>query len=235
MARGEVKTRRAPTLKPTAPGTIAQRRPIATRERGWAKALARTLSVARITPDAISLTSVAFAIAAGVLLWLSGTGDGVARALELLGAAALIQLRLLCNMLDGMVAVEGNRRTPHGELFNDLPDRIADLAILVGAGYSLSAFAFGRELGWLAGVAAILTAYVRVLGGSMGARQSFTGPMAKPHRMAVMTVACVLSILEPLLHWRGQIIAAALLVVVVGSVITLVRRTVRIIADVDGT
>jgi phosphatidylglycerophosphate synthase len=210
-----------------------QRRPLATRERGWAKALARALNAAGISPDSISLTSVVFAVAAGVLLWQSGVSHGVARVLELLGAAALIQLRLLCNMLDGMVAIEGGRRTPHGEILNDFPDRIADLAILLGAGYSLTAFVWGRELGWLAGTLAILTAYVRLLGGAIGTRQYFVGPMAKPQRMAVMTVACVLATLEPLVGWRGETIAAALAVIVAGSAITLVRRTARIFADTN--
>ncbi|HEY6326884.1 MAG TPA: hypothetical protein VIW73_10285, partial [Candidatus Cybelea sp.] len=185
------------------------------------------------SPDAISIASLVFASAAGAALWASGQSFGVARALELLAAAALIQLRLLCNMLDGMVAVEGGHRTPHGELFNDMPDRFADLAILVGAGYSLAAFPWGRELGWVAGALAVLTAYARVLGAAMGARHYFIGPMAKPQRMAVMTAACVLSVFEPFVGWRGQIVALALAVVAIGSLVTLVRRTLRIVAEVN--
>ncbi len=210
-----------------------KRRPLATRERGWAKALTRTLVAARISPDAISIASLVFAAGAAIALWAGGQSYGVARVVELLAAAGLIQLRLLCNMLDGMVAVEGGHQSPHGELFNDVPDRFADLAILVGAGYSLSVFAWGRELGWLAGVLAVLTAYARVLGAAIGARHYFIGPMAKPQRMAVMTVACVLSVFEPLVGWRGQIVALALAVVAVGSLVTLVRRTLCIVAEVN--
>jgi len=43
----------------------------------------------------------------------------------------------VCNLLDGMVAIEGGLKTPAGELFNDVPDRISDPLILVGAGYDL--------------------------------------------------------------------------------------------------
>ncbi len=32
-----------------------------------------------------------------------------------------IQLRLLCNMLDGMIAVDTNHRTKTGELYNEIP------------------------------------------------------------------------------------------------------------------
>ena len=210
-----------------------KRRPLATRERGWAKAFARGLNSAGISPDVVSIMSLVFAVGAAAALWASGRSGGAARALELLAAAALIQLRLLCNMLDGMVSVEGGHATPHGELFNDMPDRFADLAILVGAGYSLTAFAWGSTLGWIAGVLAVLTAYARVLGASMGARHYFIGPMAKPQRMAVLTVACVLSAFEPVVGWRGQIVALALAIVAVGSLVTLIRRTLCIVAEVD--
>jgi phosphatidylglycerophosphate synthase len=210
-----------------------KRRPLATRERGWAKALARRLNAARISPDAISVASVVVAVGAAVALWASGKSSGAERALELVAAGALIQLRLLCNMLDGMIAIEGGHQTPHGELFNDMPDRFADLAILLGAGYSLTAFAWGSALGWIAGTSAVLTAYARVLGAAMGARHYFIGPMAKPQRMAVMTVACVLSVFEPLVGWRGQVLAVALAIVALGSLVTLVRRTLRIVAEVD--
>jgi hypothetical protein len=79
---------------------------------------------------------------------------------------------------------------------------------------------------------AVLTAYARLLGGSMGAPQYFIGPMAKQHRMAVLTVACILSTLEPRFGLRGQTIALGLAIIVVGSVVTFVRRTLRIAADV---
>jgi phosphatidylglycerophosphate synthase len=207
------------------------RRPIAARERNWAKASARTLAAAGISPNAISLAGLVFAITAGFALWSTGQTYGVARVAGFLVAASLIQLRLLCNMLDGMVAIDGGRQSPYGELFNDVPDRFADLAIMIGAGYSLTAIANGRELGWIAGVLSVLTAYVRLLGGSMGLRQNFCGPMAKPHRMAVMTVACVLSTIEPLAGLRGQTIALALIVVILGSAVTFVRRTLRIVVD----
>jgi len=208
------------------------RRPLAARQTKWAQALTHALTRLGVAPNAISLTSLAFSIVAAFALWQSGQTSGAARIGLLLAAAGLIQLRLLCNLLDGMVAIEGGRRTPYGELFNDMPDRFADLAIFIGAGYAIPAIPFGPQLGWIAGILAVLTAYVRLLGGSMGAQQYFIGPMAKQHRMAVMTAACVLSTLEPLVRWDGQVLAFALCVVIAGSIVTLVRRTARIVQEV---
>ena len=111
-------------------------------------------------------------------------------------------------MLDGLVAIEGGRKTVYGEIFNDMPDRFADVVILVGAGYSIANFSWGRELGWLAAVLAVMTAYIRLLGGSMGVQQYFLGPMAKPHRMALLTAACVFSVFENYFGLGGQTMAA---------------------------
>jgi hypothetical protein len=41
-----------------------------------------------------------------------------------------------------------------------------------------------------------VTAYIRVLGGTLGLAQDFRGPMAKQHRMATLTVGCLLAIGE---------------------------------------
>jgi phosphatidylglycerophosphate synthase len=57
----------------------------------------------------------------------------------LLLAAAGVQFRLLCNLLDGMVAVEVGRKTKGGEVFNELPDRASDVVLLVCAGYASAA------------------------------------------------------------------------------------------------
>src|SRR4029434_6543150 len=103
------------------------------------------------------------------------------------------QLRLLCNLLDGMLAVEEGLKSATGEIFNELPDRVADVVILVGAGYAVPGVPFMPALGWLAAVLALLTAYVRALAGSLGLTQHFVGPMAKQHRMFTLTVAALVA------------------------------------------
>ena len=127
-------------------------------------------------------------------------------------------------MLDGLLAVEGALASPVGELWNDVPDRIADVVILAAAGYAVT-WSWGEPLGWAVATAAVLTAYIRVLGGALGTRQHFIGPMAKPHRMAVLTAACLVSLGEVALSdFRGAVIAAALAVVLAGSLATAARR-----------
>jgi len=203
------------------------------RDSAWARALARSLSKTFVTPNLISTFSTVFCAAAGACLWETGRAAGWVRVACLLGAVAGMQLRLVCNLIDGMVAVEGGKGSKSGELWNDVPDRISDLLIFVPLGYALGALPMARELGWLAGVLAVLTAYVRVLGGALGLKQNFGGPMGKPQRMAVMTAACVAACFEPLLHWHGLVLYAALCVVAAGSALTMVLRLRRIARELE--
>jgi len=206
------------------------------RNTAWAAALSAWLVRHGVRPNVISLASVGFSAIAGLALlatfWICSGWSTIAL---LLAAAAAIQLRLLCNLMDGMVAVEGGMGGPLGDLYNDLPDRFADVFILLGAGFAVRDFELGvldgATLGWLATLAAVLTAYVRVLGAQAGAQQHFLGPMAKPHRMAVMTLACLLAAGERLLGWQPRVLAAALALVVLGCLVTIVRRLRRIAGD----
>src|SRR5882672_12505083 len=193
------------------------RRPLKSRNTPWAAGLARWLVQARVRPNQISLGSVAAAAVAAFCLLRE----------SYLLAALFIQLRLLCNLMDGMVAIEGGRRSAAGEIYNELPDRVSDALILLAAGYSLSWPAYARELGWSATLLAVIAAYVRTLGGACGLAQDFRGPMAKPQRMAVMTVACLLAPID------SRAVALALVVVIAGSLVTAVLRVRRLVQQLE--
>lgn len=197
------------------------RRPLASRGTAWARTLTQRLAATQITPNQISQAGMAMAAFSGAAFWLSGeTADALARALLLLAAAGFCQLRLLCNLLDGMVAVEAGRSAPDGVFWNEVPDRVADILILTGVGYGIGMPA----LGWAAAAFAVLTAYVREVGRAEGAGVDFSGPLAKPHRMAVVTAAALLSLLEPLWGGKGDVLEIALWIVALGALLTALRR-----------
>lgn len=204
--------------------TTPARRPLKTRDARWAGELARWFVERRVAPNHISLASVGFALAgAAAFLFAPGATPGTRAGLFLI-AGVCIQLRLLCNLLDGMVAVEGGLGSAVGEVFNDLPDRIADPLLIVPAGYA-TGFAFGPELGWAAGLLAVLTAYIRLLGASAGLPQSFQGLMAKPQRMATLTLASVGAALAVPLELDGAVLMVGLLMVATGASLTAAQRT----------
>src|ERR1700730_8789960 len=212
--------------------TPVPRRVLATGNAGWAKTLARWLGQGGVRPNTVSIAGVVFAVGASVSFYLAPELTRGRRAALLLLAAAGVQLRLLCNLLDGMLAVEGGFKSKSGEIYNDLPDRVADVFILVGAGYSVRSLAFGATLGWAAAALALFTAYVRVLGGALGVTQQFIGPMAKQHRMFAITVFTLLAAAEALLGMPPRAMRIGLGAIIAGSIVTTFRRTRRIAADV---
>lgn len=205
--------------------TETNRRPIQARSAGWARRAAAYLARTNISPNQVSVASVVFALVGSMLL----TSDPGAAGF--IGAALAIQGRLVCNLLDGMVAVEGGKKSPLGQIYNEFPDRIADSLLIVAAGYAAGM----PSLGWFGALAAALTAYIRVFGGSLGLPQNFMGPMAKQHRMAVITVGCLVSALERPLHATLYALTAAVAVVAVGSAITCVTRTRAIARQLKAT
>ena len=205
--------------------TDLNRRPIAARNTGWAQKLAAALARSDLTPNQISLLSVLFAgIGAALLAW-APTPAG------LLLCAVCIQLRLLCNLLDGMVAVEAGKGSPTGRIYNEFPDRITDTLFIVALGYAADT----PWLGWLGAVFAIGTAYVRVFGGSLGLAQDFGGVMAKQQRMAVLTVACVAAAAEHFWQIHHYALPAAAVLIAAGSLVTCITRTLAIAAKLKAS
>src|SRR6059036_4046906 len=212
------------------PATQAMdRRPIATRNRKWAQAATAWLAARNVSPNAISIAGMCACIVAGIALGV--TSIAYHRILWLIAALGA-QLRLTANMLDGMVALASGRASKTGELYNEVPDRVSDAAVFIGAG-----FAWGGDitLGYIATILSIFTAYIRAAGKIAGAPNEFCGPMAKQHRMLVITLICVYAATTPR-SW--QIIAfnsskiglmsLGLAVIIMGSIITVIRRLARI-------
>jgi phosphatidylglycerophosphate synthase len=199
------------------------RRPIKARSAGWAQSMAQFLARNGISPNQISAASVVVAaMGAGALLWLPAV-------VGLIACAIAIQLRLICNLLDGMVAIEGGKKSALGQLYNEFPDRIADSFFVVALGYFIAM----PWLGWLGALAAALTAYVRVFGGSIGLAQDFRGPMAKQHRMAVMTIACIAGAIEWYFWQTRHVPTIAAYVIAFGALVTCITRTLAIARELN--
>jgi phosphatidylglycerophosphate synthase len=169
------------------------------------------------------MASVLAAAVAGAALWAAGHAEGPARVVVLLLAVLARQLRLLCNLLDGLLAIEARRRAADGAFWNEFPDRIYDILIL--AGLSLGQ----PSLGWAAATLAVFTAYTRELGHGLGQPQDYRGSMAKRQRMAVVTAASLLSVADPLWGGAGWPLLIVLWLIVWGSALTVARRAARIV------
>ena len=208
------------------------RRPLASRDHAVSKAVSHWLAARGASPNAISLAGMIAGVAAGAALAATAQTPGsLGSRLGFAAAAVLIQLRLLANMFDGMVAIETGKASATGAMYNEVPDRVSDAAMFIGAGYAQGG---QPALGYIAALLAVFLAYVRAQGRVAGAQQEFCGPMAKPQRAFVMTMLSIYCTAAPT-AWQDDLsghgwgmMAWALLLIVAGEILTAGRRLRRI-------
>lgn len=216
---------------------VQERRPLRIRELRVCTRAADALAAAGITPNMISVVGVLVGIMAGVALAATSWAEHeFAYRLLCLGGAGLIVLRGAANILDGVVALETGQASSVGRLYNEVPDRVSDAAALIGAGYAVGGDA---ALGYVAASVALFVAYLRALGKAEGAGQDYCGPMAKPQRMLVVTLAALYCGLAPIdwqltTPWLGWgVMALGLWIVIIGGLLTSARRLARIAAALE--
>ena len=205
------------------------RRPLASRDTRLAQKVAAWLAKTSITPNQISYGSMVAAVLSFASFYaFTKSAIGLSAAWLIL-AAVFCQLRLACNLFDGMVAIEAGKQTADGAFWNEFPDRIADILIIVGFGLAAGSI----TVGWAAAALAVLVSYVRELGKGIDGVVDFTGPMAKPHRMALVTVICVIAVL--IAKWLPSVTTLywGLLILLVGTGVTAVRRSTRVLHRVN--
>jgi phosphatidylglycerophosphate synthase len=203
------------------------RRPIAGVFRLTANRAVQFCVRAGIHPDAVSYGSLVASAAAAVCFWQSGRYPVL-----LIPAALFCYVRLWLNMLDGMVALASGKASRRGELLNELPDRISDVMIFVGAAHSGLCSPWG---GYWCAIFALLVAYVGMFGQALGGERQFGGLMTKPWRMVALHVGSWITL--GLLWWgEGNIRFGGLTVldwtfvaIIVGCVQTIVVRLTRIL------
>ncbi len=201
-----------------------QRRPIADLFRSTALSAVDACLRWRISANAVSYASILAAAGAAVCVVEAGRSAWL-----LLPAVILCAIRLWLNMLDGMVALAGGQATRWGAVVNELPDRVSDALIFFGVAHSGLVWLPG---GYLAAVAALLTAYVGTLGQAVGAGRQFGGWMSKPWRMVALGVGALATLglslarvdIPGVLGGTWTVLDLTMLVIVAGCVQTMFVR-----------
>jgi phosphatidylglycerophosphate synthase len=161
----------------------ASRRPIADLFRRTAHAAVRVAVRARIHPDVFSYGSIVSAALAAYCFWRSRETPVL-----LLAAIAFALLRLWLNMFDGMVALAAGKASKRGEIVNDLPDRASDVLIFAGVAHSGWCNPFVAY--WVA-ILSVIVAYVGLFGQAVGVQREFSGVMAKPWRIVMLSLGAL--------------------------------------------
>ncbi|HUY87332.1 MAG TPA: CDP-alcohol phosphatidyltransferase family protein [Pirellulales bacterium] len=202
------------------------RRPIADVFRRTAGAAVRFCVRLDVHPNYVSYSSILASSLAAACFWQSSR-----YAWLLVPAVGFCYLRLWFNMLDGMVALASGKASRTGEIANELPDRISDVAIFVGVAHSGLCHALA---GYWTAIAALLVAYVGTLGQAVGVQREFSGLMTKPWRMVALNVGAWWTLA---LLWTGRdihlgsltVLDWTQLAIIAGCVQTIWVRLARIV------
>lgn len=143
------------------------------------------LARAGVSPDVITLAAIPVAMVGGLVLLAS-----TVLPILLLAVPFLIALRLLLNLLDGSLARRIQRSHPRGELFNEVGDRVADVALLAPVAFLPGA---QPEVTLLGVAVALLASYIGVGSKAAGGERIYRGILSKPGRMLLLAVFCVLA------------------------------------------
>jgi CDP-diacylglycerol--glycerol-3-phosphate 3-phosphatidyltransferase len=136
-----------------------------------------------VTADAVTLAAIPVGCVAGALLLISTTAP-----VALLGVPVLAALRLILNLLDGALARRTGLMHPRGELYNELGDRLADVAFLAPVAFLPGA---DRTTVLLGVAGAIFASFAGVVPRAAGGERIYRGILSKPGRMILLAVFAV--------------------------------------------
>ncbi|MFM7604917.1 MAG: hypothetical protein ACKO8Z_06925 [Prosthecobacter sp.] len=199
-------------------------------DEAWARAASSFCLKMGLSWGVICIFSMLFAIASMASFMVAGDQTDVFDTILAWGAAVIcILMRLICHKI-AVKQLESGTGSPAGVIYNEFTDRLADVLILVGSGYSgagepgvVKLFDM-LPLGWCAASMALVSDYLRLLGASLTGFQDFRGSMTQPQRMAVLTLGSCIELVQHLTDWERWGIKLALTLLVLGGLVTCWRR-----------
>lgn len=186
-----------------------------------------------IPPDVISFLAFLVALLIGILYYKSGN-----KPIFFIVNICLIILRMTLNTLDGLIALKIGRTSMKGKLVNALPDRYADIFIMVGISFSSLC---DIRIGLLASITVLLVSYTGMLGKAIGVSWQQHGPLDKVDRLVLIMIASLIQfILVKIGHPGLKIISINLsiiewcmiLFILLGH-ITVINRVVGMIKEIN--
>jgi CDP-diacylglycerol--glycerol-3-phosphate 3-phosphatidyltransferase len=176
------------------------------------------LAAAGVAPDAVTLAAIPVAVVGGLALLASPSVPGL-----LVIVPIAVGLRLLLNLVDGALARATGRSHPRGEVFNEVGDRLSDIALLAPVAFLPGA---QREIVLLGVIAAVLASFIGVVSKTAGGERLYRGVLSKPGRMVLLAAFAILALVlgpaawgpfGPILLIGATLTAAERLVVAVRS------------------
>lgn len=169
------------------------------------------LAQAGVSPNAVTLASLAICAFYGAVLGATGSKTAF------LCLPALLFLRMALNAIDGMLAREHDQASLLGGRLNELGDVLSDICLYL----PFVALVTPPALVMLVVFTGILAEFAGVLAGAHGGTRNYDGPFGKSDRAAFFAViAIALVLFKP----PAILITTAFAIAAIGGVITTFNR-----------
>ena len=149
------------------------------------KGLAFFLLKLKITANQVTLFALLICALTGTLIFFSKSDSF---RIYLLLVPVLFFFRILLNVLDGVLAVEGSQISNFGLVLNEFSDVLSDFFIFFP-------FLFFLELNKILLIVfmflALLSEFAGVLAFMLCSKRGYEGPMSKPDRLFIFALTCI--------------------------------------------
>jgi len=170
----------------------------------------------RIPPDAFTYSALGLSFLAAAALWQAGASRA-----WLWLVPPCVLMRLLFNLMDGLIARELGMADAWGEVKNEFGDRIADAAIFLGLAFGGYADA---RLAALVIALMMCVSYLGLLGKAIGGARLYGGVFGKGDRMISLALFTLFPIFGGDLRTYNWYLAFA----AVAAGLTLLQRLSRL-------
>ena len=178
----------------------------------WLQPVERFCEQRRVHPDLFTYGALGLAGLAGLALAHAGADHA-----WLWLVPPCLLLRLVLNLMDGLVARALGLADPWGEVKNEFGDRVADALVFLGLGWGGYAHPF---LVTLSLALVLCVSYLGMLGKAVGGRRVYAGVFGKGDRMLSLALFTVYPLVSGQLAGYDWYLVLA----VVASCITIVQR-----------
>jgi CDP-diacylglycerol--glycerol-3-phosphate 3-phosphatidyltransferase len=178
--------------------------------------LAELLIRYSISPDTVSIASLACAFLAGLSFYYSPAFRGL-----ILLASIFVILNSLLDALDGAVARNSNKACPRGDFLDHVIDRYSDIFILCSiffAGY------VPWKIGVIAIIGVLLTSYLGTQAQALNLGRYYGGIMGRADRLVVIILAAFANFVYSFSIAGFSILGWAVILIAVTSHITAFQR-----------
>ena len=182
-----------------------------------------------LTPNIVSVLSMAFAIIAGTCYYFSYLYP-INKLIYLMLALVFVILNSFSDAVDGVMARQNGMQSNKGDFLDHVIDRYADTIIICG-------IFFAGYVHWMIGVVAItgvlITSYIGTQAQAVGIQRDYGGIMGRADRLFFIFIANIVNIIYPHEIYGLEALGWVIVIIAITSHITAIQRFFHIWGTVE--